>query len=103
MKRIKIKAVPGAELMADTTESGHFYLTVESRLNPTYKGELFVSLLREAVNSGKYDNPSHMVDFCYRAADIACDLMDANDTLAILAPPQSAIARKIAKAGKTDG
>jgi len=103
VKRIKIKAVPGAELMAIASETGHFCLSVESRLNPTYKGELFVGLLREAVNSGKYDNPGHMVDFCYRAADIACDLMDANDTLAILAPPQSAIARKIVKAGKTDG
>lgn len=100
MKRIKIKAVPGAELMAETTEKGSFYLTVENRLNPTYRGELFADLLKEAVKSGKYENPAHMVEFCYRAADIACDLMEVKDELAILAPPQSAIARKVAKAVK---
>ena len=103
MKRIKIKAIPGAELMADATESGHFYLTVENRLNPTYRGEMFANLVREAVRSGKYDNPGMLVEFCYRVSERACDLMDANDTLAILAPPQSAIARKVSKAVQSDG
>lgn len=103
MKRVKIKAVPGAELMADTTETGHFYLTVESRLNPTYRGELFVNLVREAVKggNGKFRTPGELVEFCYRVAELTCDLMDMNDNLAILAPPQSAIARKVAKAAKT--
>lgn len=100
MKRVKIKANQYAEITADISESGTFYVMLEDRLHYTLQGQLFVDLIKEAVNGGKYDNAGEMVAFCYRASCMAYDQLSGDDRLAILAPPQSAIARKVTKATK---
>lgn len=99
MKRtkIKIKANPYAELMAD--EYGE---SIKERLITTPHGDFFLGLIREAVRGGKFSYPSEVVEFCYMVADLAHDKLLVDDVLAIMAPPQSAIARKVAKAVKAD-
>jgi len=102
VKRIKIKANQYAEVMADCHEGGVFFTHVEDRLHLTGQGQLFVDLVKEAVNGGKYDHPAELVTFCYRATLMAFDQLASDDRLAILAPPQSAIARKVAKSVQPD-
>lgn len=102
MKRIKIKANQYAELVAGLLGNGDFYTALEDRLNLTQQGQFFLDLIKETANSGKHDNPGQMVTFCYRATMMAFDQLASDDRLAILAPPQSAIARKVAKSVQPD-
>lgn len=100
MSTVKIKGNQYAELLAHVHDGEVQFLTTETRLNTTSHGDLFLGLLREAMRSGKFDSPKHMVDFCAITTGLAVATLAQEPAFAIEAPPYSAVRRKVSKAVK---
>lgn len=100
MSTVKIKGNQYAELLAHVHDGEVQFLTTETRLNTTSHGDLFLGLLREAMRSGKFDSPKHMVDFCEVTAAMAILVLAREPAFSIEAPPYSAVRRKASKAAK---